>query len=144
MKRLSLLVLISCGVVFSAIGWGKAAEMKPDPKVAPIKEISNVVSKEDAFKPGRPPQPTVLHSEKEASECFSAEELAKLKKQVDFGQQVVLLFAWQGSGQDQMAHSIAESYPEQVSFTYKPGRTRDLRPHVQVYAVRSNVKWSVK
>ena len=40
--------------------------------------------------------------------------------------------------------NIAESYPEQVFFTYKPGRTRDLRPHVYVFALRSNVKWSVK
>jgi hypothetical protein len=120
------------------------AEVKPDAKVAAIKELTNLEPKENAFKGGRPPQPTVLHSEKEASEYFAADVLAKLKKQVDFNQQVVLLFAWQGSGQDKLTSAVAESYPEQVSFAYQPGRTRDLRPHVHVYALRSNVKWSAK
>ena len=39
---------------------------------------------------------------------------------------------------------LPAGFPEQVFFTYTPGRTRDLRPHVHVYALRSNVRWSVK
>jgi hypothetical protein len=70
--------------------------------------------------------------------------VAKLARQVDFEQQFVLLFAWRGSGQDRFRYTVAESYPEQVFFTYRAGRTRDLRPHVYVYALRSNVKWNVK
>ena len=35
-------------------------------------------------------------------------------------------------------------FPEQVSFHLKPGRTRDLRRHVKVYVLRSNVKWKVE
>jgi len=75
---------------------------------------------------------------------LSGDALAKLKEQVDFEKQIVLVFAWRGSGQDQMDFTVAESYPEQVRFRYKPGRTRDLRPHVYVYALRSNVTWSTK
>ena len=38
---------------------------------------------------------------------------------------------------------FAESFPEQITFRIQPGRTRDLRPHVRVFALRGNVKWSV-
>lgn len=86
----------------------------------------------------------MLPSEKEAAEHFGEQELAKLVKQVDIAQQFVLVFAWRGSGQDWLEHAVAESFPEQIFFTYKPGRTRDPRPHVRVYVLRSNVKWSVK
>ena len=69
---------------------------------------------------------------------------SKLRKQVDFAKQFVLLFAWRGSGQDRLDAAVAESYPEQIFFSYAPGRTRDLQEHVRVFALRSNVKWSVK
>ena len=36
---------------------------------------------------------------------------------------------------------VMESFPEQIAFSCRPGRTRDLRPHVHVFALRSNVKW---
>jgi hypothetical protein len=29
-------------------------------------------------------------------------------------------------------------------FSCKPGRTRDLRPHVKVYVLRSNAKWAIE
>ena len=74
-------------------------------------------------------------------EYFSEDALAALTKQVDFEQRVVLVFAWRGSGQDRLSYSVAESFPEQVFFEYKPGRTKDLRPHVYVFALRANVKW---
>jgi hypothetical protein len=119
-------------------------EPKPDPKVAPIKELPKLAPKDSVFKGPRPGQPLVIRSEKEASEYFPEEELAKLKKQVNFAQQIVLLFAWSGSGQDNLTFAVAESYPEQVSFTYQAGRTRDLRMHARVYALRSNVRWSVE
>lgn len=120
-----------------------AADSQLDAKIPPIHEIAKLAPKESAFKPGRPPQPTVLKSEKEAAEYFAEDALAQLKKEVDFTQRTVLLFAWRGSGQDQLTYSVAESYPEQVTFAYRGGRTRDLRPHVRVYALRSNVTWSV-
>lgn len=43
-------------------------EAKPDPKVAAIKELPKLVLKESTFNGGRPPEPIVLRSEKEASE----------------------------------------------------------------------------
>jgi hypothetical protein len=110
----------------------------------PIKQLEKVVPKRSVFEGSSWKKPLLLKSEKEAAEHFDAEELAKLNKQVDFAKQFVLLFAWRGSGQDRLDSAVAESYPEQIFFTYAPGRTRDLREHVRVYALRANVKWSVK
>jgi hypothetical protein len=120
------------------------AEAGAAPQLPPIKELGNVAPKAAAFDASSWKKPLVLRSAKDAAEYFPEQELPKLTKAVDFGQQFVLLFAWRGSGQDRLEHAVAESYPEQVFFTYKAGRTRDLRQHVRVYALRSNVKWSVK
>lgn len=112
--------------------------------VPAIKQIEAIVPKDNAFEASGPRKPLVFKSEKEAAEYFSEEELKKLTRQVDFKEQFVLLFAWQGSGQDKLEYAVAESFPEQVMFTYKPGRTKDLRQHVRAYALRGNVKWSAK
>lgn len=114
------------------------------PEIPPVKQIEGVTPKEKAFEASGPRKPLVFTTEKEAAEYFAEEELAKLARQVDFKNQVVLVFAWQGSGQDKLDYAVAESFPEQVMFTYRPGRTKDLRSHVRVYALRSNVKWNAK
>ena len=137
-------IMVVSAVVACLAARATAAEHQPDPKMPAIQELANLLPKREVFKGGRPPQPTVLKSEKEASECFSEAELAKLKEKVDFTRQIVLLFAWRGSGQDKLSYSVSESNPEQITFTYRGGMTRDLRPHIHIYSLRSNVKWSVK
>lgn len=109
----------------------------------PIEEIS-LEAMDAVFQASSESKPLVLHSEEQAGEYFSDDELSKLAKAVDFSQQFVLVFAWRGSGQDKLNYAVMESFPEQISFSYQPGRTRDLRLHVSVYAVRANVKWSIK
>ena len=89
-------------------------------------------------------KPLVLDSLKAAAPYFTKKALAVLKTKVDFARQKLLIFAWRGSGQDRLTYSVAESYPEQIHFRYRRGRTRDLRPHVYLYALRSNVRWRVK
>ncbi len=89
-------------------------------------------------------KPLVLRSQNEASKYFAEKELAKLSNTVDFDAQFLLVFAWRGSGQDQLTYQVAESSPEQITFTLRRGLTRDLRPHVQVYVLRSDVKWGVR
>ena len=110
--------------------------------VGPIQAVKGVRPNPSVFKAAGRSTPLVIRSETEAAKHFADAAVAALKKQVDFKQQIVLVFAWRGSGQDRLAYTIAESYPEQVFFTFKPGRTRDLRSHVHVYALRSNVSWS--
>jgi hypothetical protein len=110
----------------------------------PIKEVKGVTPEAGVFKAASATKPIVIKSEEEAAKHFAEKAVADLKKQVDFKNQIVLVFAWRGSGQDKLNHIIAESFPEQITFSLVPGRTRDLRPHVHVYALRSNVKWMVR
>ncbi len=112
-------------------------------QLPPLKQLDNLVPSRSVFKGANWRAPLVLRSPEEAARHFPAEELAKLGKQVDFSKQFVLLFAWLGSGQDRLDAAVAESYPEQVYFRLVPGRTRDLREHVRIFALRADVKWSV-
>jgi hypothetical protein len=117
---------------------------EPDPKVPPIQKLTGIRPNATVFGASGRKKPLVITSLDAAAAHFAKAELAKLKATVDFAQQTLLVFAWRGSGQDRLTHSVAESYPEQVLFRYRPGRTRDLRPHVHLYALRSNVRWSVR
>lgn len=112
--------------------------------IPPIREIKNVKPKPAVFKGSRWKKPIKIESEKAAGKYFGKKAVATIKKQVNFKQQFVLLFAWQGSGQDRLSFVVAESFPEQVFFSRKPGRTRDLRRHARVFALRANVKWRVR
>jgi len=89
-------------------------------------------------------KPQVIRSDEDAAKHFDKEGLAALGKKVDLKKQIVLIFAWRGSGQDKLSYTVAESFPEQITFSLKPGATDDLREHVQVFALRSNVKWGVR
>lgn len=89
-------------------------------------------------------KPVIIKSNKDAAKHFKKDALKALKKAVDFKKQFVLVFAWRGSGGDKLSYHVLESYPEQIVFVRKPGMTKDLRSHAKVYALRSNVKWSVK
>jgi hypothetical protein len=89
-------------------------------------------------------KPQVIRSDEDAAKHFDKEGLAALGKKVDLKKQIVLIFAWKGSGQDRLSYTVAESFPEQIAFSLKPGATDDLREHVHVFALRSNVKWGVR
>ena len=117
-----------------------AAKEKEKPMPGPIVEIGGLRPSADVF--GAWDKPTRIATEEEAAKVFEGEALAKLKEKVDFEKQIVLVFAWRGSGQDKLNHVVLESFPEQVRFSIERGRTRDLRPHVHVFALRSNVDWA--
>ena len=90
-------------------------------------------------------KPTEVSSEKELEKAIKDEATRKkIAKELDLKEQVLLIFTWQGSGGDKLDYSVAESFPEQVKFTYKMGNTDDIRSHVKLYVLRKNVKWSVK
>lgn len=115
-----------------------------DDKLPPFKQIEEVTANSNVFEVSNQRKPLVLKSHAQAKKYFSAENLTKLLKEVDYDKQILLVFAWKGSGQDRLEVTVVESSPEQLVFVYKPGKTRDLRPHYYVYAVRSNVKWEEK
>ena len=137
MKKTSLIAVFSFLII---VGGLFAASANHEP----ITELKNLRAEEAVFKDASRTKPIVLKSLKNGAKYFDKEELAAITKTVDFEKQIVLLFAWKGSGQDRLQYVLKESLPEQVMFSYKPGRTRDLRPHVKVYILRSNVKWAVE
>ena len=108
----------------------------------PITELKDLRVEEAGFTDASRTTPVVLKSLKSGAKYFDGEELAAISKTVDFEKQIVLLFAWKGSGQDRFQYVVKESFPEQIMFSCQPGLTRDLRPHVKVYVLRSNVKWA--
>ena len=89
-------------------------------------------------------KPIVIKSQDEAAKHFGKDALQTIARKVDFKKQIVLVFAWQGSGGDKLEYSILESFPEQIPFSLRPGVTDDIRSHSRVFALRSNVRWSVK
>ncbi|MBT6157418.1 MAG: hypothetical protein HOL01_09665 [Planctomycetaceae bacterium] len=105
-----------------------------------IKRITNVRPKANVYKNSSHNKPLVIRNEKDAAKYFAAADVVLLSKQVDFTHQTALVFAWRGSGQDKLTYEVLESYPEQIIFNYTRGRTKDLRPHVYIFALRSNVK----
>lgn len=111
--------------------------------IEPIEAIQGVQVKATVFRATKGRSPIVVRSRDELAKHISEDQLAKLQKQVDWQQQQVMIFAWRGSGQDRLEFDVLESFPEQIVFRYLPGRTRDLRPHLYVFAIRSNVKWRV-
>lgn len=119
-----------------------AEDKKPGEPITAI-----AVEKDDKIeaKGGKATEPVKVTSAAELEKAVPDETTRKrLAKLVDFKTHALLVFAWQGSGQDKLDFAVLESYPEQVAFSYTPGRTKDLRTHVHLYAVRSDVKWAVK
>jgi len=111
--------------------------------IEPIKEV-DVKPTAAVFEAASRKAPLKITSTDDLAKYFGEEAVAKIKKSVDFEEQIILVFAWRGSGQDKLNYDVAESFPEQIFFRILPGRTRDLRPHTHVFALRSNVTWSMK
>jgi hypothetical protein len=114
-----------------------------DASVGPILELK-VTPEKGAFKNSAWNKPIVIKSQDEAAKHFGKDGLEAIAKKVDFKKQIVLVFAWQGSGGDKLEYKILESFPEQIPFSLRPGITDDIRAHSRVFALRANVKWSVK
>lgn len=109
-----------------------------------IKELKDLRVEKSVFVDATREKPIVLKSSEDGMKYFGKEALAKISKAVDFEKQIVLVFAWKGSGQDRLTFASTEAHPEQINFSCKPGRTKDLRPHVKIFVLQSDVKWSVK
>jgi len=126
-----------------ALGLSAGVTGGQNPVVEPIVELK-VAPGKSVFKNSAWDKPIVIKSQDEAASYFGKDALEVIGAKVDFMKQIVLVFAWQGSGGDKLTYVVAESFPEQVQFSLRPGVTDDLRSHSRVFALRSNVKWSVK
>ena len=110
-----------------------AADDKPLVKELPTKDLKLAPPPER----GSPTAPAVVKSaaelEKNPVLKDAAAEVAKL---IDFDTQKLLVFAWSGSGQDKLAVTAAAKDGKAVlAVEHTPGRTRDFRPHVKLFAV---------
>ncbi|MDB4777848.1 hypothetical protein OAG68_00160 [bacterium] len=110
---------------------------------SPIEEIDGIVLEDKIFDAVDENRMLLLASLKDAKAHLSAGNFEKLAAEVDFETQRVVVFAWRGSGRDQISFSIAESYPEQIAFQFSRGMTRDLVEHQKIFALRSNVSCSI-
>jgi len=134
-KMIAILTMVFAVVVSYAETSITAEEMLP-----PIQDITDIKPNEQIWKVAKRGVPLTLNSKSAVDKYFAEAQVKLLLKKVDFQKQTLLLFAWRGSGQDKMTYTIAESFPEQITFKILPGRTRDLRPHLNLYAIRKNVK----
>ncbi|MEO2088332.1 MAG: hypothetical protein ABGY75_02390 [Gemmataceae bacterium] len=108
-------------------------------------EIAVVKGDKIEAKGGKATEPVKVTSAAELEKAVPDEATrTRLAKLVDFKTHTLLIFAWQGSGQDKLEYTVLQSDPPQVEFTVSPGRTKDLRSHVHLFVVRSDVKWTVK
>lgn len=74
----------------------------------------------------------------------SMDELKKVlpdyKVEIDFKKEKLVLFTWSGSGQDKVTGA---GDAKMVTFTVTYGLTRDLRPHVKLFAVPKDAEVKV-
>ncbi len=117
----------------------------PDKIGEPIREIKDLqLNRETTLKRNPFASPFVASNEEEAKKLFDEKSLEKLKKEVDFEKQIVVVFSWRGSGGDKIQSIVQESFPERVRFSRKQGLTRDLKHHVHVFVLRNNVRWTAQ
>ena len=109
-------------------------------KIAPIKNSSATVSKL-AYKDSSNTAPIVISNSKDLVKYVEGDELKKLQA-LDFKTVKVLVFAWQGSGGDQLVYEISKSNPEIIAFKYTGGLTMDIWPHQKVFILRNDVTWT--
>jgi len=134
--------LLAVAALFLAVTLTPAEEKKVSPAIT---DLANDKADKVETEKGKATEPITVASEKELEKAIPDEATRKrIAKLVDFKEQKLLVFAWQGSGQDKLTYSVAESYPEQLMFSYTVGKTDDLRKHVKLYVVRNNVRLSVK
>ena len=83
----------------------------------------------------------VVKSMEDALKHLTRASMEKIN--VDFEKQQLVIFAWQGSGQDRLTGFHPGSKGALASFHYAPGRTRDLRTHTDIYSMPKDSKVKV-
>ena len=134
MKKL----LITIGCVSSLAGSTAAEGLQIS---EPIEELEKASLTEAAMKEATVRAPVLIESKEAAKKYLSGDTLKKVQT-LDFTKKKVIAFFWRGSGQDKLEYVVAESFPEQIMFSLKRGRTRDLRQHSKVYILRKNVSYN--
>lgn len=138
------LLSLSLLILLVVPAWLYAVENEQE-EIAAVQTLS-VSPEQSVFDDATRQKPIELASAEDAKKYFTGDALTALNKAVNWDKQVVLVFAWRGSGQDKLEARTEQDDQGKTSvvFAYTPGRTRDLRPHTYVYGVRKGVTWSTK
>ena len=97
-----------------------------------VRELDTKTLKID-FAKGRITAPKVITTAEELDKAIPDAEA--IKKQVDFGKEKLVLFAWGGSGGDRLSVKLDTEGKVSAVLTYRLGLTRDFRRHVHLYAI---------
>lgn len=106
----------------------------------PITELAKASITQAATKKASLTQPLEIKDLETAKKHLQGDTLKAVKK-LDFSKVKLLLFTWQGSGQDKLNYTVAKSSPEQISFSFQRGLTRDLRSHTKLFVLRQDVSF---
>ncbi len=93
---------------------------------------------------GKATEPTVIASAEDLdkSPILVGDKVREtIKKQVDFAKEKLVLFYWGGSGGDKLSAALKD---KAATFTLTPGLTRDLRPHIHLFAVPKDAEVKVE
>ena len=113
-------------------------ESKKGAKPAAVRALEVMVEGEAT---GGFSKPTIIASPEQLAKSIKGEAaVAAIKKSVDFEKDVVLYFAWAGSGQDKLTSSMDVDTDGFVTFTFAPGKTRDIRQHKKLFAIPQDAK----
>jgi hypothetical protein len=114
-------------------------------EAAVVKEIGGFKPPRTARLPGfRRTKTTVIETHDSLAKVFGETEAKKIAMQDIFDQEFLLFFQWVGSGQDKLTHHVQnEDDKPKVVFVFKPGRTRDFRPHARLFSIHKGVSWEI-
>ena len=131
--RTLLLIALS----FAFMGFAVSKE----DKIEIVRQLELKDAKIEPRKDGGVDKPMKVTTKEElASTVKDTDTQDAIAKVVDFDKEYVLIFTWGGSGADKLTPACEK---EVVTFTYKRGRTKDLRQHAPIFALAKDATWVV-
>ncbi len=85
-----------------------------------------------------------IQSLDDALKHLSRASMESIAEKIDFEKEQMLIFAWQGSGQDRIYGHTTSGKEATTRFSYTPGNTKDLKTHVMVYSLPKDMKWTAE
>lgn len=87
-------------------------------------------------------KPLVIDNDDELERVIRDKTLqTRLKHELNFDKHKLVLFAWSGSGGDKLDYKVEK---KNVTFQLKPGVTKDLRPHHELFAIAKDAQYRVE
>ena len=121
-------LLFVFSVLFSSVGFGE--ELKEIPAIYLRPELYNSVVE----------YPLVIQNGYAFVDSVQMAEkyFDHLPPEVNFDSEQVVIFAWNGSGQDKIEY---EKMEDVYHFVYKRGQTKDLQQHIKIVSIPKKNNW---